>query len=227
MPLSAQAIKEYIEAKLIFVDPYVPEHAKGASLDVCLGEFYFKMNKEEKIRNLYSPRSGVELWGDARAAQPLRELTKELNILLRASVHPDELIIMVDPFGTILTHTHEFIGSTKRFVGDIRGRSTIRRNGLTVSADGNWGDPGFIGRWTLYIENRTPHSIPLVVGRRVAQVVFHEVVGDAKEYASEAEGGKYQLFASVEAMKANWRPEHILPKMHKDREMSRGLELFI
>lgn len=227
MPLSSSLIRSYVSQEKIKVYPWKQEHAKGASLDVCLGEYYFRMTKKQGLRNLYEKDSAKMLWGAPQSAITLREQDAELRSTLKSSVHLDEKIIILDPYESILGHTHEFIATNNSIVGEIRGRSTLRRNGLTVSADGNWGDPGFVGRWTLFIENHTSQTIPLIVGRRVAQLVFHEVTGTTEDYSTEHEGGKYQVSSTFEEVKKTWKPEMILPKMHQDRETSNRSLLFM
>jgi len=38
-----------------------------------------------------------------------------------------------------------------------------------------WGDVGYINRWTMEITNNSRfYAIPLVVGRRIAQIVFFD-----------------------------------------------------
>ena len=60
------------------------------------------------------------------------------------------------------------------------------------------------------------YSIPLVVGRRIAQIVFFAT--DAALASSYEESGKYQTTASQEELTRSWRPEAMLPKMYYDRE---------
>lgn len=64
-----------------------------------------------------------------------------------------------------------------------------------------WGDIGYVNRWTLEITNNSRHySIPLVVGRRIAQIVFFDTQGtlDSRSYADD---GKYQRTADMQALK--------------------------
>src|SRR3989344_3920203 len=91
---------------------------------------------------------------------------KRAHSLFFEGIHPDEKVIMMHPDETILAHTHEFVGSTKRFVGVITTRSTPGRQAVEIKPV-LWGDPGFIGRWTLVVNNPTPFITPIVVGRRL------------------------------------------------------------
>lgn len=235
MPLSSKQVLQLIAKGEIKISPFRENHAKGASYDVSLGEFYYRMDDVEKVRNLYSETSAVELWGEVKEAIRFKDAMdwdfityKTYEAILKTkTIHKDEKIILLHPHETILGHTHEFVGTNKSLVCEIRGRSTIRRNGLSVSADGNWGDPGYKGRWSLYIQNHTSHSIPLVVGRRIAQIIFFEVQGESEDYALDREGGKYAVEGDdMATIMKKWKPESILPQQHKDREVTSLNDLF-
>jgi dCTP deaminase-like len=54
----------------------------------------------------------------------------------------------------------------------------LGRNFIEVCKCAGWGDIGYTNRWTMEITNNSRHySIPLVVGRRVAQIIFFESEG--------------------------------------------------
>src|SRR5690348_8641441 len=49
---------------------------------------------------------------------------------------------------------------------------------ISVMQCAGWGDIGYVNRWTMEITNNSRHySIPLVVGRRCAQIVFFDSEG--------------------------------------------------
>lgn len=96
------------------------------------------------------------------------------------------------------------------------------RNFIEVCKCAGWGDVGYVNRWTMEITNNSRHySIPLVVGRRIAQIVFFDSDGTLAD-RSYADDGKYQTSSDMAAMKASWAPESCLPKMYKDREIAQG-----
>ncbi len=65
--------------------------------------------------------------------------------------------------------------------------------------------------------NSRYHKIPIVVGRRVAQLLFFEVESvDGRDAYDVA--GKYQSTKSLDELKARWTPEEMLPKQWRDRE---------
>ena len=100
-------------------------------------------------------------------------------------------------------------------------RSSLGRNFIEVCKDAGWGDVGYFNRWTMEITNNSQHySIPLVVGRRIAQMVFYEVapLKDAGlDYAGDA--GKYQASQNLDELKKSWNPHLMTPKMHLDWEV--------
>jgi dCTP deaminase len=66
--------------------------------------------------------------------------------------------------------------------------------------------------------NSRYYSIPLVVGRRVAQIVFFDTEGIvAKSYERE---GKYQSTADVAQLMREWQPRAMLPRMYCDKEVA-------
>lgn len=83
-------------------------------------------------------------------------------------------------------------------------------NGLMTLNCAGWGDVGYTTRWTMEITNvSTKYHIPLVVGERIAQIVFFET--------GELQGGDYTTSGnyqqvSAEHDRANWSPDRMLPR---------------
>ena len=107
-------------------------------------------------------------------------------------------------------------------------------NGIVTSASkaivigqcAGWGDIGYTNRWTMEITNNSRYySIPLVVGRRIAQIIFYDtdgpLVGGGGQGSYER-GGKYQTSDRLEVIKREWKPSDMLPKMYLDREITRS-----
>ena len=69
--------------------------------------------------------------------------------------------------------------------------------------------------------NSRYYSIPLVVGRRIAQLVFFDsdgvLEGDGGPNSYER-AGKYQTSSDMAALTHSWQPSDMLPKMYCDRE---------
>jgi len=80
--------------------------------------------------------------------------------------------------------------------------------------------------------NSTHYSIPLVVGRRIAQIVFFPTEGTrpatlsssstsstgSENVTSYNRVGKYQTARTLAEVQASWSPTQMLPKMYQDRE---------
>lgn len=91
-------------------------------------------------------------------------------------------------------------------------------DGLLVLNCAGMGDVGFINRWTMEITNNsTDWWIPLVEGRRIAQLLFFQVEAISALDSYEV-AGKYQGAATVEALEARWTPDEMIPKQWRDRE---------
>eukprot|EP00026_Physarum_polycephalum_P013937 Phypoly_transcript_14398.p2 GENE.Phypoly_transcript_14398~~Phypoly_transcript_14398.p2 ORF type:complete len:104 (+),score=8.59 Phypoly_transcript_14398:561-872(+) len=100
----------------------------------------------------------------------------------------------------------------------MKARSSMGRNFIEVCKCAGWGDVGYVNRWTMEITNNSRHySIPLVVGRRIAQLVFFDSEGILDK--SYEKSGKYQTTDDLETLQKNWTPYDMLPKMYKDKEI--------
>lgn len=76
----------------------------------------------------------------------------------------------------------------------MKARSSLGRNFIEVCKCAGWGDVGYINRWTMEITNNSRYySIPLVVGRRIAQIVFFDTEGTLEGRSYELTGTRYQL----------------------------------
>ena len=102
----------------------------------------------------------------------------------------------------------------------MNARSSLGRNFINVCKCAGWGDVGYVNRWTMEISNASQHYIiPLVVGRRIAQLVFFEtgpIVGG--DYSAT---GKYQTSTKMGELKKQWRPEMMLPRLWSDRDIKK------
>jgi dCTP deaminase len=82
-------------------------------------------------------------------------------------------------------HTLERVW-TRRFVAVLDGKSSLGRLGVSIHQTAGYGDPGFDGHYTL--EMTTIYPVRLRVGMRVAQMRFHEPVGETLTYAGRYTG---------------------------------------
>lgn len=209
-------LRAYQEGKII-IDPFVPENIKGSSLDLTLGQWFYT-TEADKGYNYYNPfsKSSVDrFFGEVKRAMPHRQWCKQHGLELFEGISPDHPIIVLAPRERILAHTNEFVGIKAPGTTKMLARSSWGRNGISVCYDAGWGDPGYINRWTMEIyNNNTDHSVPLRVGERVAQMVFHQTGEVARSYDQI---GKYQTTDDIDKLKRDWRPDMMLPQSYKDQ----------
>ncbi len=108
---------------------------------------------------------------------------KQPNRFRRLSIPPEGLIL--SPNQLYLGRTAEYT-ETHNLVPMIEGRSSVSRLGLFIHATGGFGDVGFRGYWTLEIVAVQP--VRIYAGIRISQIIYHDVCGQVREYASD----KYQ-----------------------------------
>lgn len=206
----------------IVIEPFNEHNLKTTSYDVALGEWFWRESKpktELAVHNLYDERSTSAVWEGPFFAESATHFANRQSIALK-NIKPEDKIILLQPGETILAHTQEFIGGRDIVVAKMYARSSLGRNFVEVCKDAGWGDVGYFNRWTMEVTNNSQHyAIPLVAGRRVAQIVFYEVAPmKAAEDQYVGERGKYQETSDLAELQLNWNPYMMLPKMHLDRE---------
>ena len=212
-------IRDALKTGHIVIHPYIEKHVAGSSVDVTLGNWYYRTerSREGGFYNPFDPDAVSEYFSGAQKATPHKEWADKHGRQLFKNIPPDHPIIVLRPHERILAHTHEFIGIKAPGTSTMQARSTWGRNGVAVCLDAGWGDPGYINRWTMEIYNMNQHeSVVLPVGERIAQVVFYETGPVDSEYKKLS--GKYQGITSdkLESIIENWSPEQMLPKAYKD-----------
>lgn len=230
--LSNTAIIRYLKMGEIVISPFNIKNLNTSSYDVTLGPYYFReqIRKEEwvsDIYNIYSEDHVKRIWGEPLYAKPY-SYYKDQGIILE-NIHDDDKIIFINPGERILGHTNEFIGGKTHVTTMMKARSSTGRNFISVCLCAGMGDVGYFNRWTMEITNNsTNYRIPLVVGRRYAQIVFMDTEGilpteDAKSDESVHNYnlcGKYQSYSELSELESNWSPYDMLPKMYKDWEIA-------
>lgn len=221
MALSDKKILEEMERGDVVIDPFIRENLATSSYDVTLGEFYFREQRPKHIYsvyNLYDKRHTDHVWGTVPLrAEKAKDVFKDVKFDF-IGIGPNDQVILIEPGETILGHTQEFIGGRNHITTDMKARSSMGRNFIEVCKCAGWGDVGYTNRWTMEITNISKYySIPLVVGRRIAQIIFMET-GDILKN-DYTKGGKYHAATSFQELKKNWKPEDMLPKLYKDREV--------
>lgn len=224
MALSDKRILEGMKRGIVVIEPFKRENLATSSYDVTLGEYFFREQPTKynhSIYNIWSEKHMKHVWGANHVEQAIkaREAFKKYKFEWDG-ISPNDKVILLRPGETILAHTNEFIGGRDSVTTMMKARSSMGRNFIEVCKCAGWGDVGYVNRWTMEITNNSKsYIIPLVVGRRIAQIVFFETGPILKnDYAS---GGKYQTSNNIERLKKTWRPEMMLPRLYLDRDVKK------
>ncbi len=205
-----------IKAGHVVVHPLVDDNIRGSSVDVTLGEWYYRTERLDS-RDVYNPFDEADVkryFGQAQKAMTHAAWCKKHGRQPFKGIPDDQLIIVLRPGERILAHTHEFIGINPPGTSEMRSRSSWGRSGVAACFDAGWGDPGYINRWTMEVYNLNQHeSVPLPVGERIAQIIFHHTGPVERHYGA---GGKYQGGGEIKKIVKAWKPEQMLPRAYKD-----------
>ena len=189
-----------------------------------MGRHYFRESDfecGESVYNPYSQKHVERVWGKPHKAELAGEWMKRTGQTLE-NISETDRIIWIKPGETILGHTNEFIGGRKSVTTKMQARSSLGRNYIETCKCAGLGDVDFTNRWTMEITNNSRYySIPLVCGRRVAQIVFLDTDGTLNG-SSYAKTGKYQTGSDLKEIMEKWTPYEMLPKLWKDREIVDG-----
>lgn len=213
-------ILQAIEKEHIVLYPFVREHIAGSSVDVTLGNWFYRTERPSQggFYNPFDQNAVAQYFDGPYQAEAHQDWAEKHGRKLFANIPPEHPIIVLRPGERILAHTHEFVGIKAPGTSTMQARSTWGRNGVAVCLDAGWGDPGYINRWTMEIYNMNQHeSVVLPVGERIAQMVFYETGPVEQEYKRLS--GKYQTGSSTDlnSLIADWRPEHMLPRAYLDK----------
>jgi len=219
--LSNKSILRAKKDGLVVIEPFNEQNLSTSSYDVTLGEFYFRECEPQPGVTLYNPYSEKHVkrvWGSVCVAQPL---SAHSDVLMLENIDPADRVIFIRPGETILAHTNEFIGGRGNITTMMKARSSMGRSFIEVCKCAGWGDVGYTNRWTMEITNNSRfYSIPLVVGRRIAQIVFFETSPLLDDDQCYVEGsGKYQETRDLAQLQDRWSPTDMLPRMYRDREL--------
>lgn len=218
--LSDKALIKHIEKGTVVIDPLNESNINTSSYDVTLGNYYYRESHQNgmKYYNPYDEKHIKKIWGDPKKAVKVSEWVKDNGIEL-TNIDKDDYIIWIGPGETILAHTEEFIGGRDSVTTMMKARSSMGRNFIEVCKCAGWGDIGYVNRWTMEITNNSQYySIPLVVGRRIAQIVFFDTEGTIDDNCY-SKTGKYANTTDINELKKRWQPSDMLPKMYLDREI--------
>lgn len=161
MILSDKTILEMIEEGTLKISPIEDGQVQPASVDI-------------RLRNTFSI---VE-------DSPSGIITLENEIKYK-TITTDTYILLPNQF--VLATTMEYFDLPNDLTAFVEGRSSLGRMGLFIQNAG-WVDPGFKGEITLELYNANRCAIELKAGRRVGQLVFAKMDGEALNPYN----GKYQ-----------------------------------
>lgn len=212
-------IKAAINSGQLVFHPYVEGHINGSSLDVTLGQWYYKTERRNLggVYNPFDPKAVERYFEGPFEAETHETWCEKHGRKLFDGIPADHPIIVLEPGERILAHTHEFVGVKGDATSTMQARSTWGRNGVAVCLDAGWGDPGYVNRWTMEIYNMNQRdSVILPVGERIAQIVFYTTGPVESEYHRLS--GKYQDTKAddLKGLIKSWKPEQMLPRAYKD-----------
>lgn len=208
-----------IEDKQIVCYPFVEEHVNTTSMDIRLGEHYYRIAEHRNDAVVFNPfdEEHVRKHFEHKRAVPLYQALGSLALGELRNYPKDHLVIPLGPHERILGHTYEFIGVANEGTTSMQARSTVGRSGINVCQDAGWGDTGYINRWTMEIYNNNDRLVLLPVGWRIAQIVFFHANNVQGEYSQDT--GKYQNLKAkdIDQIIKSWQPSDMLPKAYKDK----------
>lgn len=224
--LSKPDILKHYKAGNIVISPFNLSNLANTSYDVRLGSAFYRQSSMKHIQtvNPFYQKSIEKMYSKVEEAVAIKDIKSGLNPFY--NLKDSDRVILVAPNETILAHTIEFIGGkngTKELpavTSEMRARSSIGRIGVAVCKCAGWGDVGYINRWTMEITNFSTAVIPLPVGIRIAQIIFHSVT-PIQENDTYAKKGKYQTTGDLEKIKKNWLPSDMLPKLYNDKDLGK------
>jgi len=204
-----------IRRQQIVCHPLVPANIKGSSIDVTLGGDGFWVANANK-RPVYDPRDPAEVERFFVLKQPSKhaDYCSSHGLTLMKNIPQSARVIPVYPGERILAHTHEYIGILPPGTTSMQSRSTWGRNGIAACIDAGWGDPGYTTRWTMEIHNFNQEPVLLVVGDRIAQIVFHKTGEVLRPYGGT--DSKYHSTNDLAEVMAKWSVEMMLPRAYRD-----------
>ncbi|MFT5992136.1 MAG: dCTP deaminase [Bradymonadia bacterium] len=187
MILCREAILEAREAGRIVIEPFAQQLVGINSVDVRLGADVYELTGAG-VRDIYS--------ADAARWQPM----KPVSVAALRGMHPGfggEELTDEDPCfvfksgGFYLATSLEAIGTRAdpngregqlAIVPEMKARSTVGRQGLTVALCAGLGDVGYASRWALEVRVVDYGDVPVAIGTPIAQVVFHTATATDAAY---------------------------------------------
>lgn len=208
MILCREAILEKRESGHIVIEPFEASLVGINSVDVRLGPDLFALRRRP-FRDLYSDTS--DQWERVETV-PAGAIRAQNPDFRAPSLHDDDPCFVLDSGGFYLATTLEAIGARalangaaggRAIVPEMKARSTVGRQGLTVALCAGLGDVGYVSRWALEVRVVDCGSVVVAVGTPIAQVVFHEASPTDAAYGGAT---RYQHDGAVRFLPKPLRP---------------------
>ena len=183
----------------IVIDPFEPELVGINSVDVRLGPDVWELTGTEP-RDLYTPDHTRWRRVEPVKAGAFRKVYPNFGLDV---LEDDDDCYVFRSGGFYLATTLEAIGTRAMpggregaapIVPEMKARSTVGRQGLTVALCAGLGDVGYASRWALEVRVVANGDICLAVGTPIAQVVFHSATPTDAAYDGEQ---RYQHAGAV------------------------------
>ena len=202
MILCREAILEAHAQGKIVIDPFEADLVGINSVDVRLGNDVWELTGTEP-RDLYT--DNTSRW---RKLQPVkagafRQVYPDFGLDV---LEDDDDCYIFRSGGFYLATTMEAIGTSApangiheefAIVPEMKARSTVGRQGLTVALCAGLGDVGYSSRWALEVRVVDNGDVVIAVGTPIAQVVFHKATPTDALYDGET---RYQNAGAVRFM---------------------------
>ena len=127
-------IRKALDDGHIVIHPYVAKHVAGSSVDVTLGNWYYRTERpsEGGFYNPFDKEAVNQYFSGAMKAEIHEDWANKHGRKPFTNIPADQPIIVLRPHERILAHTHEFIGIKAPGTSTMQARSTWGRNGVAV-----------------------------------------------------------------------------------------------
>lgn len=163
-------IHDYINRNCIGVDPFDAALVNPNSIDLRLDDTISWLEDSH-----HDPVVAIDPYEENKA---WKMMCKGETFLIR----PNEFV---------LASTMEYITLPPFIVGELMGKSSLARLGLTIHQTGGFIDAGFSGNITLEISNVGRYPIILHAWMPIGQLVFYETATASEPYGMR-HNSKYQ-----------------------------------
>lgn len=121
------------------------------------------------------------------------ELASELKTIDGKSIDISHDSYHLKPKEFVLGSTNEYVEIPDYLCGQVDGRSSIARLGISIHQTGGYIDAGFRGNITLEIFNASDKAFELFMGQPICQLIIHVLHSPCiRPYGSDGLNSKYQ-----------------------------------